>query len=151
MVSPTCLKRFEIVPKMPFRTCLAPSLASRPNFSALPRVSRLPWAGVLNLGALYVFCHPSVSSAELLQGRSAVAAANHNAKCLMAFERAIKDGIEAAGYFQWSFIDNFEWVFGYQDRFGITFVDYETKERTLKDSAYWYRDVIKSNGQTLHG
>ncbi len=70
---------------------------------------------------------------------------------LLAFERAIKDGIEAAGYFQWSFIDNFEWVFGYQDRFGITFVDYETKERTLKDSAYWYRDVIKSNGQTLHG
>ena len=69
---------------------------------------------------------------------------------LLAFERAIDDGMEAGGYFQWSFIDNFEWAFGYQDRFGITFVDYETKARTLKDSAYWYREVIRSNGKTLH-
>ena len=56
----------------------------------------------------------------------------------------VTEEIDLRGYFEWSLLDNFEWNFGYRDRFGIVYVDYETQERTLKDSAYWYRDFIKS-------
>jgi beta-glucosidase len=47
---------------------------------------------------------------------------------------------------QWSLLDNFEWAHGYQQRFGIVYVDYETQQRYPKDSALWYRDVIARNG-----
>ena len=53
------------------------------------------------------------------------------------------------GYFYWSFLDNFEWGKGYMERFGLTYVDYGTQKRTLKDSAYWYRDVMADNGENL--
>ena len=46
------------------------------------------------------------------------------------------------GYFVWSILDNFEWAAGYQERFGLVHVDYETLARTPKDSYYWYRDLI---------
>ena len=53
------------------------------------------------------------------------------------------------GYFYWSFMDNFEWQFGYSKRFGLVYVDYATMERTPKKSAYWYKKVIESNGEDL--
>lgn len=68
---------------------------------------------------------------------------------LKAFKQAADEGVDIRGYFQWSLLDNFEWSFGYSKRFGIVFVDYETLKRTPKDSAYFYRDVIKSNGDNL--
>ncbi len=68
---------------------------------------------------------------------------------LVAAHRAIEDGIPLAGYFLWSLMDNYEWSFGYNQRFGIVWVDYETLERTPKDSALWYRDVIARNGVLL--
>ena len=46
-------------------------------------------------------------------------------------------------------MDKFEWAKGYNTRFGIVYVDYATKERTLKDSAFWYKDVIESNRENL--
>ena len=59
---------------------------------------------------------------------------------------AIRDaqdlGIDVRGYFYWSLMDNFEWAWGYGKRFGIVHVDYDTQERTLKDSALEYRRVI---------
>ena len=60
--------------------------------------------------------------------------------------RAIQAGVPLAGYFVWSLLDNFEWAFGYSQRFGIVYVDYETQKRTLKDSAKWYKSVIRKNG-----
>lgn len=60
--------------------------------------------------------------------------------------RAILSGVNVAGYFAWSLMDNFEWGYGYSKRFGLIYVDYKTQKRTLKKSAYWYRDVIKNNG-----
>jgi beta-glucosidase len=60
--------------------------------------------------------------------------------------RAIQAGVPLAGYFVWSFLDNFEWSWGYMQRFGIVWVDYETQKRTLKDSAKWYKRVIRKNG-----
>ena len=63
-----------------------------------------------------------------------------------AMYRAIQAGVPLAGYFVWSLMDNFEWSHGYSQRFGIVWVDYETQKRTLKDSAKWYKNVIKKNG-----
>lgn len=64
---------------------------------------------------------------------------------LAELHRAIQDGANIKGYYVWSLMDNFEWG-SYDPRFGITYVDYSTQRRVLKDSAYWYRDVIKNNG-----
>ncbi|MFD4023983.1 GH1 family beta-glucosidase [Streptomyces sp. NPDC058576] len=52
-------------------------------------------------------------------------------------------GADVRGYFAWSLMDNFEWAYGYDKRFGIVRVDYATQARTLKDSAKWYRDTIR--------
>ncbi|NVK31715.1 MAG: beta-glucosidase [Gammaproteobacteria bacterium] len=68
---------------------------------------------------------------------------------LRALRQAAADGTDVAGYFYWSIMDNFEWGFGYQQRFGMVHVDYHTQKRTPKRSAYWYRDVINSNGEIL--
>ncbi|HEY9777619.1 MAG TPA: GH1 family beta-glucosidase [Planktothrix sp.] len=64
---------------------------------------------------------------------------------LVEVRRAIKEGVRVKGYFVWSLLDNFEWEHGYSKRFGLTYVDYETKARILKDSAYWYGKVIRRN------
>ncbi|MBQ6814377.1 MAG: beta-glucosidase [Lachnospiraceae bacterium] len=68
---------------------------------------------------------------------------------LKEYKKAADDGVDIKGYLQWSLMDNFEWAEGYRKRFGLIYVDYETKERILKDSAYWYADVIKNNGENL--
>ncbi|HEV7898712.1 MAG TPA: GH1 family beta-glucosidase [Planosporangium sp.] len=65
---------------------------------------------------------------------------------LTAAHEALRDGVDLRGYFAWSLLDNFEWAYGYSKRFGIVHVDYATQQRTLKDSAYWYRDVIANGG-----
>ena len=46
-------------------------------------------------------------------------------------------------------MDNFEWAEGYRPRFGLVYVNFETQERTLKDSAYFYKDVIAKNGENI--
>jgi len=68
---------------------------------------------------------------------------------LREYHRAIVDGVKCQGYFLWSIMDNFEWGHGYKQRFGIVHVDYATGRRTLKDSAYWYKNVISGNGDPL--
>lgn len=68
---------------------------------------------------------------------------------LRAIGRALKERVPVAGYFYWSIMDNFEWAEGYKDRFGLVHIDYQTQKRTPKDSAYWYRDVIRSGGSIL--
>ena len=66
-----------------------------------------------------------------------------------AARRAMDHGVPLAGYFIWSLMDNFEWGFGYAQRFGSIWVDFATQERILKDSALWYREVIANNGFDL--
>ncbi|MDR0785915.1 MAG: beta-glucosidase [Treponema sp.] len=63
-------------------------------------------------------------------------------KHLAVCSRLIEEGVPLKGYFAWSLLDNFEWTFGYAKRFGVVYVDYATQKRALKDSAYFFRDMI---------
>lgn len=58
---------------------------------------------------------------------------------------AIDAGVPLRGYFAWSLLDNFEWHHGYSCRFGIVHVDYETLERTVRDSARFWADTARTN------
>jgi beta-glucosidase len=69
---------------------------------------------------------------------------------LEAAARAIQDGASLAGYFVWSLLDNFEWGWGYQKRFGIVFVDFGTQRRIPKSSAGFYSGVVRANAVPLH-
>jgi beta-glucosidase len=64
---------------------------------------------------------------------------------ITAMLRSIAAGVPLQGYFAWSLLDNFEWRSGYTQRFGIVWVDFETQERILKDSALYYRNVIAAH------
>lgn len=59
--------------------------------------------------------------------------------------RAVREGYPLKGYFHWSFMDNFEWTWGYTRRFGMTHVDYPTQKRTPKESWRWYQQAIREN------
>lgn len=63
---------------------------------------------------------------------------------LNACGKAIKEGINLTGYFAWSLMDNFEWASGYEKRFGLHYVDFNTRKRYPKRSAIWYRDFIST-------
>jgi beta-glucosidase len=65
---------------------------------------------------------------------------------LRAAGRALAAGVPLKGYFLWSLMDNFEWSFGYTKRFGILWVDYATQERSPKESAHFYRNIIARGG-----
>lgn len=64
---------------------------------------------------------------------------------LNAVKQAMDDGADVRGYFAWSLMDNFEWAFGYSKRFGIVHVDYDTQERTIKDSGREYARIIAAH------
>ncbi|WP_157155191.1 GH1 family beta-glucosidase [Diaminobutyricimonas sp. LJ205] len=61
-----------------------------------------------------------------------------------AAHRAMARGVDLRGYLVWSLLDNFEWSYGYSKRFGIVYVDYETQERTVKDSGHWLTELIRT-------
>lgn len=68
---------------------------------------------------------------------------------LLEFRRAADEGIPLKGYMHWSLMDNFEWALGYNMRFGLIYVDYQSQQRIIKDSGYWFRDVVQTNGENL--
>ncbi|MET4081469.1 beta-glucosidase [Pedobacter sp. UYP30] len=57
--------------------------------------------------------------------------------------RAKQEGVNVAGYFIWTFLDNFEWAEGYRPRFGLVHVDFQTQKRTVKSSGNWYADFLR--------
>jgi beta-glucosidase len=63
--------------------------------------------------------------------------------------RAIANGIPLKGYFAWSLLDNFEWAWGYERRFGIVYVDFPTQRRIIKDSGHAYAAIIANAGRTV--
>jgi len=68
---------------------------------------------------------------------------------LLAAREAIRRGVDLRGYCVWSLLDNFEWALGYAKRFGIIHVNFETQKRTLKASAQFYKEVIRTRGANL--
>lgn len=71
------------------------------------------------------------------------------ARFLHETEKAVREGIPVNGYYHWSFTDNFEWKCGSAKRFGLVFIDYETQKRIKKDSFFFYKKVIETNGEIL--
>jgi beta-glucosidase len=67
---------------------------------------------------------------------------NYIARHIAAVADAIRQGVRMEGYMVWSLLDNFEWASGYEKRFGIVHVDYATQQRTLKNSAIWYKNFL---------
>lgn len=65
---------------------------------------------------------------------------------IRATHDAIQDGVNVAGFFPWSLMDNYEWAWGYAYRFGMYYVDYATQERLPKRSAKWFAQVTRANG-----
>ena len=68
---------------------------------------------------------------------------------LLEYKKAADEGIPLMGYMYWSAMDNFEWAEGYDMRFGLIYVDYRDQKRIIKDSGYWYKEVMESNGENL--
>jgi beta-glucosidase len=64
---------------------------------------------------------------------------------IAACARAVQQGAPLAGYFVWSLLDNFEWAYGYDKRFGLVHVDYATQARTIKASGHHYADLIRAH------
>ncbi len=64
---------------------------------------------------------------------------------LAAVHDAISLGVDVRGYYLWSLLDNFEWAYGYSKRFGIVRVDFDSQQRTVKDSGRFYSRVVRAN------
>ncbi len=64
---------------------------------------------------------------------------------LQAMAQAISEGADVRGYHAWSLMDNFEWAEGYSQRFGLTYLDFKTQQRTIKDSGRWFAKVAAAN------
>jgi beta-glucosidase len=64
---------------------------------------------------------------------------------LTQLQRATADGVPVRGYFQWSLMDNFEWMAGFGNRFGLVYVDFKTQQRTPKLSASFFRETAARN------
>ena len=64
---------------------------------------------------------------------------------LRAVLQAREAGSDVRGYFIWSFMDNFEWAYGYSKRFGLVWIDYPTRTRIPKDSFRWYAQTVRAN------
>jgi beta-glucosidase len=93
-----------------------------------------------------IACHDWVSEDESVHDPHRV---EFTSRYLAQLRRAIEDGVDVRAYFHWAFMDNFEWAYGYSQRFGMVYVDYATQKRTPKDSARWYAEVIRSDGASL--
>jgi beta-glucosidase len=63
---------------------------------------------------------------------------------LSAAHRAIARGVDLRGYFVWSLLDNFEWGYGFAKRFGIVRVDFDSLQRTVKDSGLWFGQLART-------
>ena len=69
------------------------------------------------------------------------------ARYLGELKKACEDDIPVIAYLHWALTDNFEWHNGYDERFGLIYIDYRDSSRILKDSAFWYKEVIEKNGE----
>ena len=66
-------------------------------------------------------------------------------RALLGLKRCIDDGIDVRGYIHWSLLDNFEWISGFEPKFGLVAVDRETQRRTVKPSAVLLGNIARKN------
>ncbi|MEY8878333.1 MAG: GH1 family beta-glucosidase [Leptothrix sp. (in: b-proteobacteria)] len=96
-----------------------------------------------NLPPIYITENGMASDDHVVDGRIDDAQRqSYLQRHFAAVGRAADAGVEVRGYFVWSLMDNFEWAFGYERRFGLVHVDYATQQRTLKDSARGLRAFL---------
>ncbi len=69
---------------------------------------------------------------------------DYHRQYLAALAKAISEHADVRGYHAWTLMDNFEWAEGYSSRFGLTYVDFKTQQRTIKDSGKWYANIAKT-------
>ena len=92
---------------------------------------------------LYITENGGAFNDQLLDGKIAdTRRMDYISRHIAAMAVAMRQGVPMKGYMVWSLLDNFEWASGYEKRFGIVHVDYQTQVRTRKDSALWYRDFL---------
>ena len=72
--------------------------------------------------------------------------AEYITKQIEGMRKALEDGIDVRGHMYWSLMDNYEWALGFEKKFGLVEVNYETLERTIRPSAYVYKHIIEQNG-----
>lgn len=91
-------------------------------------------------------CHDAVSLDGRVHDENRI---DYLHRYLLEYKRAADDGVELDGYYVWSLTDNFEWAHGFNQRFGLTYIDYKTQKRIVKDSGRFMRSVIETNGENL--
>jgi beta-glucosidase len=99
---------------------------------------QIPYLMVTENGAAYDD-GPNVAG-EVDDQRRVAYLSNH----IASVHRAVQAGVPVKAYFAWSLLDNFEWAFGYDKRFGMVYVDFETQQRILKASAFTYKSIIEA-------
>ncbi len=108
-----------------------------------PKLASTLW----KVPAIYITENGS-SSADVLNDKGEVLDSDrvmYLRNYLTQLQRAVAEGVPVKGYFLWSLLDNFEWADGYEKRFGITYVDFQTQKRTPKMSANLYKAIIAGN------
>ncbi len=101
-----------------------------------------------NLPPLYITENGAACNDELIDGVvNDVQRVRYYQKHLEAVDAAVRAGVSVKGYFAWSLMDNFEWAYGYRQRFGMVYVDYKTQQRTLKNSALAYREMLRRRAE----
>lgn len=99
------------------------------------------------VSSIYIMENGAAYPDEVTDGRvHDVDRAEYIDQHLKASHSAVSAGVPLHGYFVWSLLDNFEWAWGYERRFGVVRVDYETQERIVKDSALAYSAIARANG-----
>jgi beta-glucosidase len=74
---------------------------------------------------------------------------NYIEQCIGQVLRAKREGVSVEGYFIWCFTDNFEWAEGFNPRFGLVYIDFESQRRIIKESGYWYSRFLQKSEQLV--
>ena len=105
----------------------------------LHREYAVPWVHITENGSAYP---DTVTADGTVEDKERLAYLEDH---VAAVHRAMRQGAPVAGYFVWSLLDNFEWAYGYDKRFGLVHVDYATQQRTIKASGHRYAELIREH------
>jgi beta-glucosidase/6-phospho-beta-glucosidase/beta-galactosidase len=95
------------------------------------------------LGLLWKYKCPLFVSEAGIADEKDVHRASYIEKQIEAVYRALQDGMDIRGHMYWSLLDNYEWALGFEKRFGLIAINYDTLERTVRPSAWVYKEIIE--------